>query len=95
LNDFVCGLPRTGIGECSQGAGRQAEGTPLILDAVQADRPVALFGDHSTPDACHLSQMHFSTVENLLNGGRSNLFNVEPLLDIRLKRFLAIAASLE
>jgi UDP-glucose-4-epimerase GalE len=59
---------------------------PLILRAVQTGSPVTLFGnDYPTPDGTcirdyihvsDLSEAHVLAVEHLLNGGKSDVFNV-------------------
>jgi len=59
---------------------------PLLLRAAQTGTPVTLFGeDYPTPDGTcirdyvhvtDLAQAHILAVENLINGGPSNRFNV-------------------
>ncbi len=59
---------------------------PLILRAVQTGKPVTLFGDdYETPDGTcirdyihvsDLSEAHVLAVEHLLQGGKSDVFNV-------------------
>ncbi len=59
---------------------------PLLLRAVQSGQPVTLFGDdYPTPDGTcirdyihvsDLAEAHIYAIENLLAGGKSDVFNV-------------------
>ena len=80
----ACGAePASGLGERHD---PETHLIPLILQAVQSDKPVTLFGDdYPTPDGTcirdyiHVSDLanaHIHAVESLLSGARSNVFNV-------------------
>lgn len=80
----ACGAePAAGLGELHD---PETHLIPLILRAVQTNKPVTLFGDdYSTPDGTcirdyihvsDLAEAHIHAVERLLDGGESNIFNV-------------------
>ncbi len=80
----ACGAdPAAGLGERHD---PETHLIPLMLKAVETDRPVTLFGnDYPTPDGtcirdyihvCDLADAHICAVESLLDGGRSDVFNV-------------------
>jgi UDP-glucose 4-epimerase len=80
----ACGAePQAGLGERHD---PETHLIPLILRAVQTDKPVTIFGDdYATPDGTcirdyiHVSDLadaHIFAVEHLLKGGESDAFNV-------------------
>jgi UDP-glucose-4-epimerase GalE len=80
----ACGSePAAGLGECHE---PETHLIPLILRAVQTGNPVTLFGDdYPTPDGTcirdyihvsDLAEAHVNSVEHLLRGGESQVFNV-------------------
>jgi UDP-glucose-4-epimerase GalE len=80
----ACGAdPESGLGERHD---PETHLIPLILRAVQTGKPVTLFGDnYPTPDGTcirdyihvsDLAEAHIVAVEYLLNGGKSESFNV-------------------
>ena len=80
----ACGAePAAGLGERHD---PETHLIPLILRAVQTDKPFTLFGDdYPTPDGTcirdyihvsDLAEAHIYAVEHLLQGGQSNIFNV-------------------
>jgi UDP-glucose-4-epimerase GalE len=80
----ACGAdPESGLGERHD---PETHLIPLILRAVQTGKPVTLFGDdYPTPDGTcirdyihvsDLAEAHIVAVEHLLQGGRSDSFNV-------------------
>ena len=80
----ACGAaPESGLGERHD---PETHLIPLILRAVQTGKPVTLFGDdYPTPDGTcirdyihvsDLAEAHIVAVEHLLNGGKSDAFNV-------------------
>ncbi len=93
----ACGAePEAGLGELHD---PETHLIPLILKAVQTNRPVTLFGDdYPTPDGTcirdyiHVSDLadaHILAVENLLRGGRSDVFNVGTGVGHSVKEVLA------
>ena len=76
---------------------------PLILRAVQTGKPVTLFGDdYPTPDGTcirdyihvsDLAEAHVFAVEYLLNGGKSDVFNVGTGKGESVKEVLAAVES--
>ncbi len=93
----ACGAePAAGLGERHD---PETHLIPLILKAVQTDRPVTLFGDdYPTPDGTcirdyihvsDLAEAHIYAVERLLNGGASDVFNVGTGLGHSVKEVLA------
>lgn len=80
----ACGAePGSGLGEMHD---PETHLIPLILRAVQTGKPVTLFGDdYPTPDGTcirdyihvsDLAEAHIFVLEHLLNGGKSDVFNV-------------------
>jgi UDP-glucose 4-epimerase len=80
----ACGAePAAGLGERHD---PETHLIPLILRAIQTGKPMTLFGDdYPTPDGTcirdyihvsDLAEAHILAVENLLEGGKSNVFNV-------------------
>ncbi|MGA7412305.1 MAG: UDP-glucose 4-epimerase GalE [Bryobacteraceae bacterium] len=80
----ACGSePEAGLGECHE---PETHLIPLLLRAVQSGKPVTLFGDdYPTPDGTcirdyihvsDLAEAHVGSVEHLLKGGASDVFNV-------------------
>jgi len=80
----ACGAePESGLGERHD---PETHLIPLILRAVQTEKPVTLFGDdYPTPDGTcirdyihvsDLAEAHLFAVEHLLEGGASDVFNV-------------------
>jgi UDP-glucose-4-epimerase GalE len=80
----ACGAePEAGLGERHD---PETHLIPLILSAVQTGIPVTLFGDdYPTPDGTcirdyihvsDLAEAHILAIEGLLNGGKSDVFNV-------------------
>ena len=80
----ACGAdPESGLGERHD---PETHLIPLILRAVQTGKPVTLFGDdYPTPDGTcirdyihvsDLAEAHIVAVEHLLQGGKSDSFNV-------------------
>jgi UDP-glucose 4-epimerase len=80
----ACGAePEAGLGELHN---PETHLIPLILQAVRTGKPVTLFGDnYPTPDGTcirdyihvsDLAEAHVLAVEQLINGGPSNVFNV-------------------
>ena len=80
----ACGSePEAGLGECHE---PETHLIPLLLRAVQTGQPVTLFGDdYPTPDGTcirdyihvsDLAEAHVGSVEHLLTGGASDVFNV-------------------
>lgn len=80
----ACGSePAAGLGECHE---PETHLIPLILRAVRTGQPVTLFGDdYPTPDGTcirdyihvsDLAEAHINSVEHLLRGGESQVFNV-------------------
>ena len=80
----ACGAePEAGLGERHD---PETHLIPLILRAVQTDKPVTLFGDdYPTEDGTcirdyihvsDLAEAHIFAVEHLLKGGESEVFNV-------------------
>lgn len=80
----ACGAePEAGLGEEHD---PETHLIPLILRAVQTEKPVTLFGDdYPTPDGTcirdyihvsDLAEAHVFAVEHLLGGGKSDAFNV-------------------
>lgn len=80
----ACGAePAAGLGERHD---PETHLIPLILRAVQTSQPVTLFGDdYPTEDGTcirdyihvsDLAEAHIFAVEDLLNGGKSDVFNV-------------------
>jgi UDP-glucose 4-epimerase len=93
----ACGAdPEAGLGERHD---PETHLIPLMLEAVQTDRPVTLFGnDYPTPDGtcirdyvhvCDLADAHISAVESLLEGARSDVFNVGTGVGHSVKEVLA------
>ncbi len=80
----ACGSePAAGLGECHE---PETHLIPLILRAVQTGQPLTLFGDdYPTPDGTcirdyihvsDLAEAHVGSVEHLIRGGESQVFNV-------------------
>lgn len=80
----ACGAePEAGLGERHD---PETHLIPLILRAIQTGKPVTLFGnDYPTPDGTcirdyihvsDLAEAHIFAVEHLLDGGKSDVFNV-------------------
>ena len=80
----ACGAePASGLGERHD---PETHLIPLILRAVETGTPVTLFGnDYPTPDGtcirdyihvADLADAHIAAVDHLLNGGKSDSFNV-------------------
>ncbi len=80
----ACGAePESGLGERHD---PETHLIPLVLRAVQTGKPVTLFGsDYPTPDGTcirdyihvsDLAEAHIHAVEHLLDGGKSDAFNV-------------------
>ena len=80
----ACGAePAAGLGERHD---PETHLIPLILRAVQTGKPMTIFGDdYATPDGTcirdyihvsDLAEAHVLAVEHLLNGGKSDAFNV-------------------
>jgi UDP-glucose 4-epimerase len=80
----ACGAePDAGLGERHE---PETHLIPLMLRAIQTGKPVTLFGnDYPTPDGTcirdyihvsDLAEAHIVSVEHLLNGGKSDVFNV-------------------
>jgi len=93
----ACGAePKSGLGERHE---PETHLIPLILRAVQTGTPVTLFGgDYPTPDGTcirdyihvgDLADAHIVAVEHLLNGGKSDSFNVGTGLGHSVKEVLA------
>lgn len=80
----ACGAePQAGLGERHN---PETHLIPLILRAIQTGKPVTLFGeDYPTPDGtcirdyihvADLAEAHILALEHLMNGGKSDAFNV-------------------
>lgn len=95
----ACGSePAAGLGECHE---PETHLIPLILRAIQTGQPVTVFGDdYPTPDGTcirdyihvsDLAEAHVNSVEHLLNGGASQVFNVGTGHGHSVKEVLAAA----
>lgn len=80
----ACGAePEAGLGERHD---PETHLIPLLLRAIQTGKPMTLFGDdYPTPDGTcirdyihvsDLAEAHILAVEHLLNGGKSDVFNI-------------------
>jgi UDP-glucose-4-epimerase GalE len=95
----ACGAePASGLGERHD---PETHLIPLVVRAVQTGKPVTLFGDdYPTPDGTcirdyiHVSDLagaHVVAIEYLLNGGKSDVFNVGTGSGYSVKQVLAAA----
>src|SRR6476646_9638916 len=93
----ACGAePESGLGERHD---PETHLIPLMLRAIQTGKPVMLFGDdYPTPDGTcirdyihvsDLAQAHVVSIEHLLRGGKSDVFNVGTGVGQSVKQVLA------